>query len=211
MANERVSAEPRLGMLIDLSTCVGCNACAVACKMENETPRDCFSTWVESWDAGTYPAVSRANLPKLCNHCADAPCVSVCPTGASFVADDGVVLVDPDRCIGCKYCMAACPFQVRWCDDETGEVGKCTFCYHRSSQGLQPKCVSTCITKSRLFGDLSDPASDIARRLAEVDAERLLPELGGEVAVYYVGLYETLAAPKASGVCRGGNIDEGRS
>lgn len=202
---------PRLGMLIDLSTCVGCNACAVACKMENDTPESCFSTWVESWDVGAYPEVFRANLPKLCNHCEDAPCQSVCPTGATFTTEEGVVLVDPDRCIGCKYCMAACPFQVRWYDEDSGQVSKCTFCYHRTSQGMQPKCVSTCITKSRMFGDLNDPSSDISKRLAQIDPERLLPEIHNDVAVYYLGLSETLSAPKASVVCRGGNMEEGRS
>ena len=153
----------------------------------------------------------RANLPKLCNHCEDAPCQSVCPTGATFTTEEGVVLVDPDRCIGCKYCMAACPFQVRWYDEDSGQVSKCTFCYHRTSQGMQPKCVSTCITKSRMFGDLNDPSSDISKRLAQIDPERLLPEIHNDVAVYYLGLSETLSAPKASVVCRGGNMEEGRS
>ncbi len=201
---------PRLGMLIDLSTCVGCNACAVACKMENDTPHNCFSTWVDSWDAGAYPEVYRANLPKLCNHCDNPACQTVCPTGATFTTDEGVVLVDPERCIGCKYCMAACQYQVRWQDPDTGTVSKCTFCYHRTSKGMQPKCVSTCITKSRLFGDLNDPNSDISQRLAEVEAEKLLPEIHGGVAVYYVGLSQTLGAPEASAVCQGGNIKERR-
>lgn len=210
MTESSSSAAPRLGMLIDLSTCVGCNACAVACKMENETPTDCFNTWVESWDTGAYPDVRRANLPKLCNHCEDAPCQSVCPTGATYTTAEGVVLVDHERCIGCKYCMAACPFQVRWHDERTGEVSKCTFCHHRTSQGMQPKCVSTCITNSRLFGDLNDPDSDISRRLAGADAERLHAELDGDVAVYYLGLSKTLEAPVASGVCRGGKIESKR-
>lgn len=204
--SDTASAAPRLGMLINLSTCVGCNACAVACKMENETPVDCFNTWVESWDAGTYPNVRRANLPKLCNHCADAPCQNACPTEATYTTDEGVVLVNQEECIGCKACLEACPFQVRWFDEEEKKAGKCTFCYHRSSQGMQPKCVSTCITKSRLFGDLNDPDSDISRRLSEIEPERLHAELEGEVAVYYVGLTKTTEAPVASGVCRGGVI-----
>ena len=116
----------RFGMLIDLSLCIGCNACAVACKQENGVPLTKFNTWVESWDVGTGEQARRANQPKLCNHCADAPCVKVCPTGASYRTEDGVVLVDSEKCIGCKYCMAACPYQARWVDDDTGEVGKCT-------------------------------------------------------------------------------------
>ena len=114
----------RFGMLIDLSLCIGCNACAVACKQENGVPLTKFNTWVESWDVGTGEQARRANQPKLCNHCADAPCVKVCPTGASYRTEDGVVLVDAEKCIGCKYCMAACPYQARWVDDDTGEVGK---------------------------------------------------------------------------------------
>lgn len=204
MTQSSASAAPRFGMLINLATCVGCNACAVACKMENETPTACFNTWVESWDTGAYPDVRRANLSKLCNHCEDAPCQGVCPTGATYTVDEGVVLVNAGDCIGCKSCMTACPYGVRWYDEERNVVGKCTFCYHRTSKGMQPKCVSTCITNSRLFGDLNDPESDISRRLAEVDAERLHAELDGEVAVCYLGLSATQGAPVASGVCRGG-------
>ncbi len=200
------SVAPRYGMLIDLARCVGCNACAVACKMEHETPAGCYNTWVDAWDVGTYPNVLRANLPQQCNHCADAPCQSVCPTGATFTTDEGVVLVDAESCIGCKLCMDACPYGARWFDEANAVVGKCTFCYERAVNGLQPRCVNTCITKARLFGDLNDPDSDISRRLAEIEPERLHAELGGEVAVFYVGLSATQEAPVASETMRGGNI-----
>ena len=100
-------SEKKLGMLIDLSLCVGCNACAVACKQENEVPTGCFNTWIESFDVETDGQIKRANIPKLCNHCEDAPCVKVCPTQASHRTEDGMIVVDPERCIGCKYCMAA--------------------------------------------------------------------------------------------------------
>ena len=116
-------SEKRFGMLIDLSLCVGCNACAVACKQENAVPLAKFNTWVESWDVDDGGIVRRANVPKQCNHCASAPCVKVCPTGASYRTDEGVVMTDPEKCIGCKYCMAACPYQARWVDDVTGEAG----------------------------------------------------------------------------------------
>lgn len=199
-------SEQRLGMLIDLSLCVGCNACAVACKQENEVPVTKFNTWVESWDVDDAGTIRRANVPKLCNHCADAPCVKVCPTGASYRSEDGVVLVDEEKCIGCKYCMAACPFQARWVSDETGEVGKCTFCHHRSSNGLLPACVATCITRARYFGDLNDPNSDIAKKLAEVGGEALHADLGLDSSVFYVGLSETEGMPVVSAVHRGGNV-----
>ncbi|MBC2888215.1 4Fe-4S dicluster domain-containing protein [Gordonibacter massiliensis (ex Traore et al. 2017)] len=198
--------EKRLGMLIDLSLCIGCNACAVACKQENGVPLTKFNTWVESWDVNTGEQTRRANQPKLCNHCADAPCVKVCPTGASFRTEEGVVLVDEEKCIGCKYCMAACPFQARWVNDDTGEVGKCTFCYHRSSHGLLPACVSTCVTRARYFGDLNDPKSDIAKKVAEVGGEALYADLGLDPAVLYVGLSQVEGMPVTSAIHRGGNV-----
>lgn len=107
--------EKKLGMLIDLSLCIGCNACTVACKRENDVPLGAFNTWIESFDVERPDGrIARANVPKQCNHCADAPCVKVCPTGASYVADDGTVQIDAEKCIGCKYCLAACPYQARY-------------------------------------------------------------------------------------------------
>lgn len=200
--NESVA---RYGMVIDLALCVGCNACTVACRMENETPTGRFNTWVESWDAGEYPNVFRANLPKMCNHCEDAPCVRVCPTGASYRTEDGVVLVDDERCIGCKYCMAACPYQVRWQDPDAGHVDKCTLCYHRIKDGLLPACAASCITHARVFGDLNDPDSDISQKLAQGNEETLLSELDLGPSVYYVGLSETTGLQKTSVVHQGGN------
>ena len=99
----------RYGMVIDLRKCVGCHACTIACKMENATPASCFNTWVEEWDVGEYPNVSRAKLPKLCNHCTDAPCVPVCPVEATYAVDGGMVVVDKEKCIGCGKCADACP------------------------------------------------------------------------------------------------------
>ena len=179
----------RFGMLIDLSLCIGCNACAVACKQENGVPLTKFNTWVESWDVGTGEQARRANQPKLCNHCADAPCVKVCPTGASYRTEDGVVLVDAEKCIGCKYCMAACPYQARWVDDDTGEVGKCTFCHHRTAHGL-----------------LDDPSSDIAKKVADVGGEALFADLGLNPSVLYVGLSQVEGLPATSAIHRGGNV-----
>ena len=202
-------SEKRLGMLIDLGVCIGCNACTVACKQENEPPLTKFNTWVESWDAEAEDGrVTRANLPKLCNHCENPACVSVCPTGASYQADDGTVQIDQDKCIGCKYCMAACPYGVRYMVEESGDVSKCTFCHHRTTEGLLPACVSTCVTTSRMFGDLNDPDSDISKKLAEAGtkAKGLMEDLGMEPRVYYIGLDETLAAKPVSAVHKGGNV-----
>lgn len=198
-------SEKRFGMLIDLSACIGCNACVVACKQENDIPLGCFNTWVESWDVGEYPQVTRANVPKQCNHCENAPCVKVCPTGASYRTEEGVVLVDADKCIGCKYCMAACPYQVRWVN-AAGEVDKCTFCYNRTTHGLLPACVSTCVTRARYFGDLNDPESDISKKIAQLGSEGLYADLGLNPSLTYIGLTQTLEAPVVSAVHRGGNV-----
>lgn len=198
-------SEKKLGMLIDLSLCIGCNACAVACKQENGVPENRFNTWIESWDVAVGGLIKRANLPKLCNHCEDAPCVKVCPTGATRRTEEGVVVVDEDKCIGCKYCMAACPFQVRWQAD-SGEVHKCSFCYHRTSKGMLPACVATCVTRARIFGDLNDPESDIAKRLASEKTETLYSDLELKGSVYYVGLDKTQSLPVASAIHKGGNV-----
>lgn len=198
-------SEKKLGMLIDLSLCIGCNACVVACKQENGVTEGHFNTWVESWDTDDNGSINRANVPKLCNHCENAPCVKVCPTGASYQTEEGVVVVDEERCIGCKYCMAACPYQVRW-QHESGEVDKCTFCYHRTSKGMLPACVSTCVTRARYFGDMNDPESDISKKLATVKSEALHADAGLDTSVLYVGLSETEALSIASAIHRGGNV-----
>ena len=192
-------------MLIDVSLCIGCHACVNACKFENGLSIKQFNTWIETWDAGDYPQVVRANVPHLCNHCDNAPCLAVCPTGATYRNDDGLILVDQDRCIGCKYCMAACPYGVRW-QNEAGEVEKCTFCVNRTSQGLLPACAGNCPTHARLFGDLNDPNSEVAQKVAKVQVESMLPELGIETNTCYVGLAETNALPKSSSVLHGGRV-----
>ena len=197
----------RLGMLIDLSRCIGCNACAIACRMENETPLTKFNTWIESWDVKDEAGyIRRANMPKQCNHCDKPVCVDVCPTGASYVAEDGTVQIDLEKCIGCDACIAACPYEVRWHNDEDSKVHKCTFCHHRSSQGMMPACVTMCVAGARIFGDLDDPESDISKRLAEVEAEVLMPETELGPQIYYVGLDKTMAMERVSNVWKGGNV-----
>lgn len=196
----------RYGMLIDLSLCIGCNACVVACKQENGVPRHRFNTWIESFDVDDNGRIRRANVPKQCNHCENAPCVKVCPTGASHKLDDGVVVVDQDKCIGCKYCMAACPYQVRYQLDN-GVVEKCTFCHHRITSGMMPACVGTCVTKARLFGDLNDPESDISKRIAEAGGgEALYADLGLNPSLLYLGLGQTESMPVVSAIHRGGDV-----
>ena len=202
------TAEPRFGMVVDLAACVGCNACVIACKQEHSVPLTKYSTWVESWDAGAYPAVKRANLPKLCNHCADAPCIAACPTEASYVEEGGIVFINKEECIGCGKCVDACPYGARWLDEEEKVAGKCVFCIDRALAGLLPACAGTCPSQARVFGDLNDPGSEASKLLAKVEGEGLLPELGLETHVYYLGLSELMNLPAASPILRGGRIAE---
>jgi tetrathionate reductase subunit B len=127
-------------------------------------------------------------VPKLCNHCSNPPCVQVCPVGASFRTKDGVVLVDQDYCIGCRYCVQACPYGARTFDEALGVTDKCTWCYHRITKGLKPACVEVCPAGARVFGDLNDPHSDISVFLSKNRVEVLKPEMGTHPNVYYVGI-----------------------
>ena len=196
----------RYGMLINTKKCIGCYACRVACQRQNNLlPTEDFIRY-EEHEVGTYPNVRVETVPLQCMHCEDAPCEAVCPTHATYTTDSGVVLVDEEKCIGCKYCMAACPYQVRY-QVETGEVQKCTFCHHRTGVGLLPACVGTCVGYARTFGDLNDPESDISKRLAEANGGDVLYEdLGLNPSLYYIGLKETEAMPVASAIHRGGNV-----
>jgi len=200
------------GMGIDVSKCIGCGRCAAACKIENDVPDEpeFFNTWVERYvirtdgevvvDSpnggidGFPPTVSEGEIertffvPKLCNHCMDAPCVQVCPVGATFVTDDGVVLVDQDYCIGCRYCIQACPYGARWMHPEKHVASKCTWCYHRLSKGLVPACVEVCPTEARIFGELEGRASPLARHLRLNQIQVLKPHLNTKPKVFYAHL-----------------------
>ncbi len=175
-------------MVIDLRKCVGCHACTIKCKMENGVPEGHFRSWVAEADVGVYPHVQRAKLPRLCNHCDDAPCATVCPVVATKKNENGIGTVDHEACIGCRYCIAACPYDARYLNPETGTADKCDFCLHRVENGLAPSCVSTCIAHSRVFGDLNDPDSEVSRLLSKHAAQVLNPEFGTHPKVYYIGL-----------------------
>lgn len=207
----------RWGMVIDLGRCVGCQTCTIACKQEHGLPAGTFWRFVADCEVGEYPDVRRVFLPMQCMHCAEPPCVTVCPTGASRQREDGIVWVSYDACVGCGYCALACPYRARHLVHEAspyfevltppemsnarperrGVMSKCTFCKERvddgRARGLQPGvdpdatpiCAVTCIAGAIDFGDLDDPASPVAKLLAEGDAVPLLPECGTAPSVYY--------------------------
>ncbi len=185
---------PHWAMLVDTSRCIACQACTVGCAMENALPEGDFRTVVATYTVETDGRSGLAVVPRLCNHCEQPPCIPVCPVGATFKREDGVVLVDGERCVGCAYCVQACPYDARFINHRTGKADKCTFCAHRIEAGLLPACVETCVGGARIFGDINDPASDISRRLkaAEGKTRVLKPEAGTNPRVFYIGLDERL-------------------
>lgn len=195
-------------MVIDLKRCVGCYGCQMSCKAEHATPPGVFFARVIKREGGTYPNVRKLLLPVLCMHCEDPPCETVCPTGATVKRPDGIVEINHDLCVGCRYCMQACPYEARYFNDkerfyfdgqgpteyeavgyrqhQTGVVMKCNFCAHRLGNGALPSCVATCPTGARIFGDLDDPNSEVSRLIRERGGEPLHPELGTGPSVFYL-------------------------
>ena len=176
----------RYVMVIDLRRCVGCQACTIACQQENNVHITAFRAWVKQVEKGTYPNVRKLSLPVLCNQCERPICVQNCPVQATYQRDDGIVLIDYDRCIGCKYCIASCPYDVRFVNPVRKVVEKCTFCAHRVDRGDQPACVETCMPKARIFGDLNDPESEVARIIDTTPVVVLKPDVGTNPRVFYV-------------------------
>ena len=179
-------AKVRWGMVIDLRRCIGCHACAVACKSENAVPLGVWRGWLKVIEKGTYPRVTRSFLPLLCNNCHNPICLRNCPTQATYQREDGIVMVDPHRCIACKYCIASCPYDVRYLNPAKKIVQKCQWCHHRVDAGLEPACVNTCPTRAMVFGDLNDPQAEIAKVLATNAVSVLKPEKDTGPQVYYI-------------------------
>lgn len=166
---------PRYGMTVDQKLCVTCNACVLACKNENAVPEGEARCWTVQAERGVFPLLTLETRSERCNHCEDAPCVNACPTQASHYEEGGIVVVDPDKCVGCKACVVACPYEVRYMHPD-GYVDKCTFCIHRVKEGKNPACVTVCPTKALTFGDLDDPRSAIFRQLQSRQHKVLKPE-----------------------------------
>ncbi|MDM8521124.1 4Fe-4S dicluster domain-containing protein [Anaerolineales bacterium HSG6] len=188
MANPSTDAprKKRWGFVMESDRCIDCQACMVACSVENNVPIGKHRNWINHKESGIFPNLNQTFMPENCHHCNNAPCERVCPTGATYHRDDGLVLVDYDKCIGCKYCMMACPYDARYVDEEKAAVDKCTFCVHRLDVGQPPACVETCIGRARHFGDLNDPNSKVSKLLATHDHYQLYEEAGTESAIYYI-------------------------
>lgn len=175
----------RFAMVIDTKLCVACKACVLACKAENRVPDGFCRDWLVEEIRGTFPDLQAQNRSERCNHCANPPCVHACPTGASHVGDGGAVLVTRGKCTGCKACIAACPYDARYVRPD-GHVDKCTFCLHRALRGGTPACVSICPTWCMFFGDLSDPDSEVSKKLIGRRVKVLHPETGCGPNVYFL-------------------------
>lgn len=196
------------GYAVDTTKCIGCLACMRACRAENDVPAGYVRTWVERYSIaadGTVRVdvakdetkgfeeledepVKSFFVPKLCNHCEKSVCNQVCPVGAAYRTKDGVVLVDTQRCIGCGYCVQACPYGSRFINPKTHTADKCTLCYHRITKGMQPACVQACPQGARIFGDLADKQSPLSILLKKRRYRLLKPEMGTHPKCYYVGL-----------------------
>lgn len=208
----------KYAMIIDLDRCTACQACVIACKMENNVPdstpesfkakKATFRTRViPLFQSGKYPNVSVQIYPTLCNQCSNPPCVAACPTGATYKRSDGIVLIDWEKCIGCKYCMATCPYGQRMYVQieepkeyhnpaaippgnrtnrpPKGKVDKCTFCAHLLDKGELPACVTACPAEARIFGDLDNLESPVANILAGRNSQVLRPDFGTKPQVFY--------------------------
>ncbi|NPA68960.1 MAG: 4Fe-4S dicluster domain-containing protein [Chlorobi bacterium] len=175
----------RYGMAIDTKKCVGCSDCVVACQTENNIPHGYTRDWISETVNGIYPQLSLEIRSERCNHCDNTPCVRTCPTGASHVIEGGIVKVTHEECIGCGACIQSCPYDARYFHPE-GYVDKCTFCDHRVKNGQDPACVSVCPTHCMYFGDLDDPNSEVAKKIASRKHKVLAPEAGTKPQIFYL-------------------------
>jgi tetrathionate reductase subunit B len=200
------------GIGIDIEKCIGCGRCAKSCKLENDVPLEpfYFRSWVEQYTIkkndelvvvspnggidGFKQTIPDEEIfksffvPKMCNHCAHSPCVQVCPVGATFVSPEGVVLVDPNYCIGCKYCVQACPYGCRYLHPEKKVVDKCSFCYHRLMKGMSPACFENCPTKARIYGNLRDKEGSLVNFIRNHTCMVLKPNLNTGSKLFYNAL-----------------------
>lgn len=186
-----MSNAKRFGMVIDQERCIGCEACSIACKIENKTSDfwikvETHGGAVKDTPGGNFPNLTIDFLPRLCNHCEPPPCVASCPEDALQKRDDGIVILNQELCTGCQSCLSACPYNVIIFDDETNLAGKCDFCAHRVDQGLEPFCVICCEGQAIHFGDLNNSNSVVSKLISEKNSFQLIPEEKTNPKVYYI-------------------------
>jgi Fe-S-cluster-containing dehydrogenase component/formate-dependent nitrite reductase membrane component NrfD len=188
----------RYGVIIDNRKCIGCHACTVACKTENRVPLGVNRTWVKYVEKGRFPHVRRVFQVTRCNHCEKPPCVEICPVGAMYQRKDGIVDFNSVRCIGCKACMQACPYDAIYVDPDRNTAAKCHFCAHRTEVGLEPACAAVCPERAIIAGDLDQPDSEIARLLARETVRVRKPEQGTKPKVFYIDGDQSTMDPTAA-------------
>jgi Fe-S-cluster-containing dehydrogenase component/formate-dependent nitrite reductase membrane component NrfD len=188
----------RYGFIIDNRKCIGCHACTVACKTENHVPLSVNRTWVKYVEKGTFPNTRRVFQVTRCNHCENPPCVTICPVTAIYQRKDGIVDFSAERCIGCKACMQACPYDSIYIDPDDGTAAKCHFCAHRTEVGLEPSCVVVCPEHAIIAGDLDACDGEIAQLLAREPVRVRKPEQGTRPKLYYIEADESAIVPTAA-------------
>ena len=186
---------PRYGFVIDQSRCIGCHACTVACKAENQVPVGSFRTWVKYVEKGAFPEVRRHFTVLRCNHCDAAPCVEICPVVALSKRPDAIVDLDRDQCIGCRACMQACPYDAIYLNEDLGVAEKCHYCAHRTEIGLEPACVNVCPVEAIISGDVDDPSSRIAQAIEKRPTSRRKLEKATRPRVWYVDALQQALVP----------------
>ena len=192
-----VDSAKSYGFVIDNRKCIGCHACSIACKSENEVPLGVNRTWVKYVETGMFPNTRRHFQVTRCNHCANPPCVRICPTSAMYQRDDGIVEFDGSICIGCKACMQACPYDAIYIDPETGTAAKCHYCAHRTDIGLEPACVVVCPEHAIIAGDMNDPTAEISQLLARHEVTVRKPEQGTAPKLFYIDGNDAALHPTA--------------
>jgi len=189
----KTAGAKKYAMVIDTNRCTCCHGCTIACLSENNVPDGKYRSWVKKICKGRYPDTSFHFLPRLCNQCEDAPCLNLCPTGATYrTAKDGVVHVNRDVCIGCHVCIDACPYGARFFNPITRTADKCDFCYHRITEGIEPACVTACTGRARIFGDLNDPGSQVVKYLNTHSTQTIRADLDTRPKVHYVAADEAI-------------------
>ncbi len=184
--------------IIDNRKCIGCHACSVACKEENQVPLGVFRTWVKYVEKGAFPNTRRHFQVTRCNQCENPPCVRICPTAAMYQRQDGIVEFDNEQCIGCKACLEACPYDAIYMDPDSHTAAKCHFCAHRIDRGLEPACVIVCPERAIIVGDMNDPTSEVSQLLAREQVAVRKPEQGTRPKLFYIKGEATALDPLAA-------------